>query len=191
MAPEVIMQLQYTAKADLWSIGTIVFQCLTGEPPYNAGSPGELKGKYERHPKLVPNIPAGTSSNLRDLLLRLLKRNPKDRIEFDAFFRHPFITGKSEAVNMPSSASKTSLARSPAPQVVSESPLSARMSSTPPHRPSLRGGSHTPRLSHKPALPEPIELSTHDEAEECDGFVIVEEKSTGTLKFASSNMQSS
>lgn len=34
MAPEVIMSLQYDAKADLWSIGTIVFQCLTGTAPF-------------------------------------------------------------------------------------------------------------------------------------------------------------
>ena len=36
MAPEVIMSLQYTAKADLWSLGTIVFQCLTGKAPFQA-----------------------------------------------------------------------------------------------------------------------------------------------------------
>lgn len=34
MAPEVIMSLQYCAKADLWSIGTIIFQCLTGKAPF-------------------------------------------------------------------------------------------------------------------------------------------------------------
>ena len=34
MAPEVIMSLQYDAKADLWSLGTIVFQCLTGKAPF-------------------------------------------------------------------------------------------------------------------------------------------------------------
>ena len=34
--PEVIMSLQYDAKADLWSIGTIVFQSLTGKAPFQA-----------------------------------------------------------------------------------------------------------------------------------------------------------
>ncbi|GAA6065339.1 serine/threonine-protein kinase ULK1 isoform X1, partial [Tachysurus ichikawai] len=33
-APEVIMSQSYDAKADLWSIGTIVFQCLTGKAPF-------------------------------------------------------------------------------------------------------------------------------------------------------------
>uniref|UniRef100_A0A8C7MA88 non-specific serine/threonine protein kinase n=1 Tax=Oncorhynchus kisutch TaxID=8019 RepID=A0A8C7MA88_ONCKI len=34
MAPEVIMSQNYDAKADLWSIGTILFQCLTGKSPF-------------------------------------------------------------------------------------------------------------------------------------------------------------
>ena len=39
MAPEVIMSQQYDAKADLWSIGTIMYQCLTGRAPFQANSP--------------------------------------------------------------------------------------------------------------------------------------------------------
>uniref|UniRef100_A0A8C0LB87 non-specific serine/threonine protein kinase n=1 Tax=Canis lupus dingo TaxID=286419 RepID=A0A8C0LB87_CANLU len=34
MAPEVIMSQHYDAKADLWSIGTVVYQCLVGKPPF-------------------------------------------------------------------------------------------------------------------------------------------------------------
>ena len=33
-APEVIMSKAYDAKADLWSVGTIVYQCLTGKAPF-------------------------------------------------------------------------------------------------------------------------------------------------------------
>ncbi|ESO95395.1 hypothetical protein LOTGIDRAFT_117004, partial [Lottia gigantea] len=91
MAPEVIMSLQYDAKADLWSIGTIVFQCLTGKAPFQAQTPQQLKQFYEKHSELKPNIPQSTSAELKDLLLKLLKRNAKDRIEFDDFFIHPFL----------------------------------------------------------------------------------------------------
>uniref|UniRef100_A0A671X9G9 non-specific serine/threonine protein kinase n=1 Tax=Sparus aurata TaxID=8175 RepID=A0A671X9G9_SPAAU len=38
MAPEVIMSQNYDAKADLWSIGTIVFQCLTGKAPFQVNT---------------------------------------------------------------------------------------------------------------------------------------------------------
>jgi serine/threonine-protein kinase ULK/ATG1 len=54
MAPEVIMSLQYDAKADLWSIGTIVYQCLTGKAPFTASTPQALKQMYEKTPNLMP-----------------------------------------------------------------------------------------------------------------------------------------
>ncbi|XP_065321718.1 serine/threonine-protein kinase unc-51-like isoform X2 [Gordionus sp. m RMFG-2023] len=90
MAPEVIMSLQYDAKADLWSIGTIMFQCLTGKAPFQAQSPQALKAYYEKTPNLKPNIPSSTSHELKTLLLRLLKRNARDRMEFDEFFNDKF-----------------------------------------------------------------------------------------------------
>uniref|UniRef100_A0A7N6B2J2 non-specific serine/threonine protein kinase n=1 Tax=Anabas testudineus TaxID=64144 RepID=A0A7N6B2J2_ANATE len=85
MAPEVIMSQNYDAKADLWSIGTIVFQCLTGKAPFQASSPQDLRLFYEKNKNLSPNIPRETSSHLRHLLLGLLQRNHKDRIDFAVF----------------------------------------------------------------------------------------------------------
>ncbi|XP_076344747.1 serine/threonine-protein kinase unc-51-like isoform X2 [Tachypleus tridentatus] len=91
MAPEVIMSIKYDAKADLWSIGTIIFQGFTGRAPFQAQTPQALKQYYEKNPNLVPKIPTGMSPELADLLLRLLKRNAKDRMDFDEFFSHPFL----------------------------------------------------------------------------------------------------
>lgn len=54
MAPEVIMSLQYDAKADLWSVGTILYQCLTGKAPHPANNPHALKSIYETTVNLVP-----------------------------------------------------------------------------------------------------------------------------------------
>lgn len=53
-APEVIMSLQYDAKADLWSLGTIIFQCLAGKAPFFANSPAGLKQIYEKTNNLLP-----------------------------------------------------------------------------------------------------------------------------------------
>ena len=53
-APEVIMSLQYNSKADLWSLGTIVFQCLTGKAPFQAQTPQALKHFYEKNANLAP-----------------------------------------------------------------------------------------------------------------------------------------
>uniref|UniRef100_A0A7N6F5Y6 non-specific serine/threonine protein kinase n=1 Tax=Anabas testudineus TaxID=64144 RepID=A0A7N6F5Y6_ANATE len=107
MAPEVIMSQKYDAKADLWSIGTIVYQCLTGKAPFHASTPQELRLFYESNRTLLPSIPKETSSNLRHLLLGLLQRNHKERIGFDEFFHHPFLetssaTKKSPMLSYPS-----------------------------------------------------------------------------------------
>ncbi|KAM8827405.1 serine/threonine-protein kinase ULK1 [Spinachia spinachia] len=121
MAPEVIMSQSYDAKADLWSIGTIVFQCLIGKAPFQASSPQDLRLFYEKNKTLSPNIPRETSSHLRHLLLGLLQRNHKDRMDFDEFFCHPFLEASSSlkkstpAVSMtciPSSASASSCSSS-------------------------------------------------------------------------------
>ncbi|XP_060799880.1 serine/threonine-protein kinase ULK2 isoform X3 [Neoarius graeffei] len=91
MAPEVIMSQNYDAKADLWSIGTVIYQCLVGKPPFQANSPQDLRMFYEKNKTLMPNIPRETSPPLADLLLGLLQRNQKDRMDFDTFFSHPFL----------------------------------------------------------------------------------------------------
>uniref|UniRef100_A0A3Q0RA66 non-specific serine/threonine protein kinase n=1 Tax=Amphilophus citrinellus TaxID=61819 RepID=A0A3Q0RA66_AMPCI len=95
MAPEVIMSQNYDAKADLWSIGTVIYQCLVGKPPFQANSPQDLRMFYEKNKNLQPIIPRETSPQLSDLLLGLLQRNQKDRMDFDTFFSHPFLESSS------------------------------------------------------------------------------------------------
>ena len=50
------MSLPYDAKADLWSIGTIVYQCLTGKAPFYAQSPHQLRQFYERNSFVQPRL---------------------------------------------------------------------------------------------------------------------------------------
>jgi len=86
MAPEVIRSLQYDGKADLWSIGTIMYQCLTGKAPFQAQTPQALKQYYDKNVNLSPEIPPATSRELADLITRILKRDPKERIDYEDFF---------------------------------------------------------------------------------------------------------
>lgn len=91
MAVEIILSKPYDCRADLWSIGTILYQCLTGKAPFSARTPQELRSFYEQTPNLKPKIPSGTSTELADLLINLLKREPKDRISFQQLYKHPFL----------------------------------------------------------------------------------------------------
>lgn len=165
MAPEVIMSLQYDAKADLWSIGTIIFQCLTGKAPFQAQTPQQLKQFYEKNIDLKPKIPEGTSPELRDLLMRLLKRNAKDRIEFEDFFTHAFLK-KFKPIPKASSKKRTS----------SPSPVPGRR-----RTPSVSSEGSTPKSVGTPPPPS-IELKDEDDKDMTttltgsaeDGFTKVE-----------------
>jgi hypothetical protein len=56
-----------------------------------AQTPQALKQFYEKNCRLAPRIPPGTSPLLTDLLYSLLKRDAKDRIDFEEFFHHDFL----------------------------------------------------------------------------------------------------
>ena len=160
MAPEVIMSLQYDAKADLWSLGTIVFQCLTGKAPFQAQTPQALKTYYEKNANLSPKIPAGTSPELRDLLLGLLRRNARERMPFDSFFSHPFLQREAEPV--------------PAPSIPGELPPSPRALFQPP---ATQSPTHKARLDTCGSQPgSPVSAREHGSSsspEDTDDFVLV------------------
>ncbi|XP_071476857.1 serine/threonine-protein kinase unc-51-like [Diadema antillarum] len=142
MAPEVITSQHYDAKADLWSIGTILFQCLTGSAPFKAPNPPELKKLYLRAKSLDPNIPPGTSRALKNLLTRLLKRNQKDRIDFDDFFSHEFLaknlksTSSTSPMPVPTRTYSFSSDSPGERRSLSVSPLSGHMPISSPEEPS-------------------------------------------------------
>lgn len=90
MAPEVLMRRAYDSKADLWSLGVIAYECLTGTVPYK-GEMEALNRYFKNNVNVSSKIPADTNSDLKHFLIGLLKRNPNERMNFDKFFAHPFL----------------------------------------------------------------------------------------------------
>ncbi|KAF0310570.1 Serine/threonine-protein kinase ULK3 [Amphibalanus amphitrite] len=91
MAPEIVTKGVYSASADLWSIGVILYECLFGRAPYSSSTIEELlkKIKEDKPVELPPGV--SISFDCRDLVTRLLQRSPQDRITFEDFFNHPFL----------------------------------------------------------------------------------------------------
>lgn len=94
MAPEILRYERYDAKADLWSVGTVLYEMATGRPPFRAGNHVELLRKIEAAVDQI-KFPRESivSPELKQLIRALLKRNPVERISFADFFNHPVITG--------------------------------------------------------------------------------------------------
>ena len=89
MAPEILRSHKYDAKADLWSVGTILHELITGKPPYSGSNQVQLLRHVD---EVEVSAPPHVSSICAHLLLNLLKRAPTERLSFEAFFAHPFFT---------------------------------------------------------------------------------------------------
>lgn len=93
MAPEIIQNQKYDAKADLWSVGAILFQLVTGRPPYGGNSQIELFQNILSSTEL--QFPQAALQVLHpdcvELCRRLLRRNPVERLTFEEFFTHKFL----------------------------------------------------------------------------------------------------
>lgn len=87
MAPEQIMGEAVDARTDVYSAGTVLFECVTGTPVFTAPTVTALMMKHieevPRDPReLNPQVPAG----LAEAILRALAKKPADRWQSAAAF---------------------------------------------------------------------------------------------------------
>ena len=90
MAPEIMKSKKYNNKIDLWSAGVVLFQMLFNKTPYTAKNHHELLEKIDSKHVSIPNN-FDISYNCKNILKKLLIKNPKKRINWKKFYKHPFI----------------------------------------------------------------------------------------------------
>ncbi|RVX66065.1 hypothetical protein B0A52_09999 [Exophiala mesophila] len=92
MAPEILRYEKYDAKADLWSVGTVLYELVTSKPPFRANNHVELLRRIEKGDdqiKFADDILI--SDDMKKLIRTLLKRDPKERLSFPDFFSNTII----------------------------------------------------------------------------------------------------
>lgn len=146
MAPEILRYEKYDARADLWSIGTVLHEMVVGKPPFRANNHVELLRRIE---KAADNIlfekTMVISRDMKTLIRKLLKKSPLDRITYDNLFKDPVITGEIPGL-VAEDRPKAKLTSTPDPGVSELSRRMAKQAVTAPEE-NIPTPSPTPRPS--------------------------------------------
>jgi hypothetical protein len=87
-SPEVIKCGGYTASADLWSAGVLLFLLLTGEMPFAGGSAAKL---FAAICDREPSFPPALSPAALDLMRGILQKDPAARFGIADIMTHPWL----------------------------------------------------------------------------------------------------
>jgi eukaryotic-like serine/threonine-protein kinase len=80
MAPEQLEGAELDGRADLYALGVMLFEMLTGQMPFEAGSPYALAAARLTSPAPDPRVlDAGLPEWLSEVVLKCLARQPADR----------------------------------------------------------------------------------------------------------------
>lgn len=91
MAPEVIQETPYDAKADIWSLGITAIEMAEGNPPLHKVHP--MRAIFMIPGKASPKLKdaAKWSPELHDFISRCLQKNPAERASCRELLEHPWV----------------------------------------------------------------------------------------------------
>nr|XP_045615315.1 protein kinase C-like isoform X1 [Procambarus clarkii]XP_045615323.1 protein kinase C-like isoform X1 [Procambarus clarkii] len=88
LPPEMIEGRKYDEKVDIWSLGVLCFEFISGKPSFEATTETET---FRRIARVDIRFPSFFSEEVQDLICKLLRYNPKERLSLDAIMEHPWI----------------------------------------------------------------------------------------------------
>lgn len=98
MAPEVIEQMGYDSRADIWSLGITAIELALGQPPLTHLHPMRAIFHIPKNPP--PRLPAGYSASFHDFVAQCLCKAPSGRPFSRDLVKHRFLELACEEVDL-------------------------------------------------------------------------------------------
>jgi serine/threonine protein kinase len=84
MAPEILKGCNYSIKADIWSMGVVLYEMLFGFCPYEDRSIASLINQIDNKQLIIPRHINPISKKAEELLKRMLIVDPEQRIDWNS-----------------------------------------------------------------------------------------------------------
>jgi serine/threonine protein kinase len=88
LPPEMVNRKEHDEQVDVWTLGILLYEFLTGKPPFEAESEEDT---YRRIRNVDLQFPYYVSPEAVDLIRKFLVYDPKRRISLESARKHPFI----------------------------------------------------------------------------------------------------
>lgn len=89
LPPEMIENRPHDENVDIWTLGILMYEFIVGVPPFETESNTET---YKRIANVDLQFPPRLVSSLaRDLLIKILKKEPRERLSLEHILEHPWI----------------------------------------------------------------------------------------------------
>uniref|UniRef100_A0A8C2T8M4 Serine/threonine-protein kinase PLK4 n=1 Tax=Coturnix japonica TaxID=93934 RepID=A0A8C2T8M4_COTJA len=106
ISPEIATRSPHGLESDVWSLGCMFYTLLIGKPPFDTDT---VKNTLNKVVLADYEMPAFLSREAQDLIHKLLRKNPADRLSLSSVLDHPFMSRCSSARSKDSGTSEDSM----------------------------------------------------------------------------------
>ena len=89
LAPEIIKEQGHDEHVDVWCIGVLLFELITGNVPFQGNDIETLQNNIL---KLKIFWPRDINTDVKNLIMKILKLDPNQRLPLSDMLQHPFFT---------------------------------------------------------------------------------------------------
>ena len=88
LAPELLRRDPYTEKVDIWQLGVVIYAMVFGHFPFCMSNEAKMISEIQTK---TPDFPDDVDVELKDLILKLLEKDPELRPSIEQVLVHPWV----------------------------------------------------------------------------------------------------